>query len=110
MRCPSCSYENPKDSRFCESCGSSLTPTCPSCGAEISLGARFCRACGQGIGEATTPPTRTPTPQPSPALPASFAGGRYQVKRFLGEGGRKRVYLAHDTKLDRDVAIAVIKM
>ncbi|MEE8346318.1 MAG: protein kinase [Dehalococcoidia bacterium] len=52
---------------------------------------------------------RTPTPQPSPALPASFAGGRYQVQRFLGEGGRKRVYLAHDSKLDRDVAIAVIK-
>jgi hypothetical protein len=41
--------------------------------------------------------------------PASFAGGRYQVKRFLGEGGRKKVFLAHDTRLDREVAIAVIK-
>jgi class 3 adenylate cyclase/tetratricopeptide (TPR) repeat protein len=42
-------------------------------------------------------------------LPASFSDGRYQVKAFLGEGGRKRVYLAHDEKLDRDVAFAAIK-
>ena len=41
--------------------------------------------------------------------PTSFVGGRYQVKRFLGEGGKKRVYLAHDTLLDRDVAFALIK-
>src|SRR6266700_3255637 len=31
--------------------------------------------------------------------PASFASGRYQLKTFLGEGARKRVYLAHDTRL-----------
>ncbi len=41
--------------------------------------------------------------------PKSFAEGRYIVKRFLGEGGRKRVYLAHDTVLDREVAFAQIK-
>jgi len=43
------------------------------------------------------------------AVPASFASGRYVVKRFLGEGGKKKVYLAHDTLLDRDVAFALIK-
>jgi len=29
--------------------------------------------------------------------------------KFLGEGGKKKVYLAHDTLLDRDVAFALIK-
>ncbi len=41
--------------------------------------------------------------------PRSFANGRYQVQELLGEGGKKRVYLAHDTLLDRDVAFALIK-
>src|SRR5882724_4246123 len=44
-----------------------------------------------------------------PPLPALFARGRYTVKRLLGEGGKKRVYLAHDHALDRDVACALIK-
>jgi len=81
---------------------------CQGCGSSQPPGTKFCSECGQSLGSAASP-SRTPTPQPSPTLPTSFAGGRYQVRRFLGEGGRKRVYLAHDTKLDRDVAIAVIK-
>ena len=31
------------------------------------------------------------------------------MQRFLGEGGKKKVYLAHDALLDRDVAFALIK-
>ncbi|MEW6184977.1 MAG: protein kinase, partial [Thermodesulfobacteriota bacterium] len=49
------------------------------------------------------------SPPPSPLSPSSFSNGRYQVKKFLGEGGKKKVYLAHDTVLDRDVAFALIK-
>ena len=30
-------------------------------------------------------------------------------ERFLGEGGKKRVYVAYDGSLDREVALAVIK-
>jgi class 3 adenylate cyclase len=41
--------------------------------------------------------------------PTTLAGGRYQLQRFLGEGAKKRVHLARDTRLDRDVAIAFIK-
>jgi hypothetical protein len=54
----------------------------------------------------SAPPTSRP---PDDAAPSSFAGGRYVVQRFLGEGGKKRVYLAHDGLLDRDVAFALIK-
>ena len=44
----------------------------------------------------------TPTPDSSHNQPASFANGRYQVKRFLGEGGKKKVHLASDTQLHHD--------
>ncbi|HYS93259.1 MAG TPA: serine/threonine-protein kinase, partial [Candidatus Acidoferrales bacterium] len=61
------------------------------------------RDAGSGQTAAAQEPT-LPT-----SFPTSFAAGRYEVKRFLGEGGKKRVYLAHDTTLDRDVAFALIK-
>ena len=53
--------------------------------------------------------TRPAIPAAQPEQPASFADGRYQVQRFLGEGGKKKVYLAHDSTLDREVAFALIK-
>jgi hypothetical protein len=56
-----------------------------------------------------TAPAATPLTARPPELPASFADGRYEVKRFLGEGGKKKVYLVHDTLLDRDVAFSLIK-
>src|SRR6266849_3200488 len=45
------------------------------------------------------------------AVPAerSFASGRYVVRRVLPEGGQKTVYLVHDTALDRDCALALIR-
>jgi hypothetical protein len=42
-------------------------------------------------------------------VPTAFAAGRYSVKRPLSGDGKKRVYLAHDTTVDRDVASALIK-
>ena len=59
---------------------------------------------GDGTHEIQSPTPTAPTDQPT-----SFASGRYEVKRFLGEGGKKKGYLAQDTLLDREVAFALIK-
>ncbi len=72
----------------------------------------FLAAADRALGGLATPTPSsgitTPAPQEADQ-PTSFASGRYEVKRFLGEGGKKKVYLAHDTTLDRDVAFALIK-
>ncbi|MER6915176.1 protein kinase [Streptomyces sp. NPDC000594] len=38
----------------------------------------------------------------------SLAGGRYQLRALLGEGGMAAVHLAYDTALDRQVAIKTL--
>lgn len=72
-----------------------------------------------GAAQSLTTDDDSPTGQASTVIPqsasdstdtpTSFADDRYQVSKFLGEGGKKRVYLAHDTLLDREVAFALIK-
>jgi tetratricopeptide (TPR) repeat protein len=105
MKCPQCQTENSDTAKFCTACGQQLQTemVCPQCHHTNKAIAKFCEECGHVLVELT--PT---TAQTSP-MPTSFAGGRYQVKRFLGEGGKKKVYLVHDTLLDRDVAFALIK-
>ena len=71
------------------------------------------KALNLGSGSAPVADAESSTSKTSqestPAQPTSFLNGRYVVKRFLGEGGKKKVYLCDDTVLDRDVAFATIK-
>ena len=50
LRCPSCGWDNPEGTKFCQECGSQLgTPRgsfCVSCGMELAAGTRFCGGCG----------------------------------------------------------------
>ncbi len=111
MHCPACGHENPGAVKFCGECGGAMRveSACAGCGAANPAATKFCHQCGVSLSTtATSTPGALPA-APQPPLPASFADGRYTVRSFLGEGAKKRVYLAHDTKLDRDVAFALIK-
>jgi class 3 adenylate cyclase/KaiC/GvpD/RAD55 family RecA-like ATPase len=121
IQCPACGQANRPGRRFCAQCGVRFDLVCAQCGERNQPGERFCGQCGSAMGAgavspATGPPTADTQPattpkQPAaaPKTPSSFAGGRYRLDRFLGEGARKRVFLARDTRLNREVAIAIVK-
>ena len=82
QRCDACGRTNPPENTFCGGCGGALRPG---------------------------PATVEVASAAAPPLPEAFADGRYRVMRFLGEGARKRVYLARDERLEREVAVASIR-
>src|SRR5215208_2316814 len=92
MDCPACGNRNREGARFCDSCGATLDA--PPAAEREETSPASAAADGAGAG--------------GPGAPESIAHGRYRVERFLGRGGRKRVYLARDSEEDdREVAVAV---
>ena len=79
---------------------------CPSCGNENREGARFCDSCGADLLAAQAPADALPAESLPDDVPTEIAG-RYRVRRFLGQGGRKRVYLSTDTTSGTEVALAL---
>jgi eukaryotic-like serine/threonine-protein kinase len=79
---------------------------CPSCGNENREGARFCDSCGTEL-TAESAVAQVPQAEPLPSDVPTEVGGRYRVRRFLGQGGRKRVYLSDDTATGSEVAVAL---
>ena len=113
--CPNCGAELRPSARFCDSCGHRLTSGTTENAETTRRGVQLnalSDPSSPSASSAASPEAHNVRREPvegRTADPTSFASDRYTVKRFLGEGGKKRVYLAHDTLLDRDVAFALIK-
>ena len=80
---------------------------------ENSDAINFLAAAERSLSSSEPAARQSPAPafatSPAASQPTSFANGRYQVKKVLGEGGKKKVYLAQDTLLNREVAFALIR-
>lgn len=89
--------------------------SCPKCGAPLPEGVSFCPKCGG----ATAVPGRSPPPSTSSDASTTTGNvhfrrvkqalaGRYVIEREIGRGGMATVYLAHDLKHNRHVAVKVL--
>nr|BBH89298.1 hypothetical protein KTC_40490 [Thermosporothrix sp. COM3] len=74
---------------------------CPYCNAPMRDGSRFCGRCGRHIGQERRVSSSTGALTPGTRL----QGGRYSIKKVLGDGGAGSALLATDVRLDKQVVI-----
>jgi serine/threonine protein kinase len=96
--------------------------TCAMCGAPLRAEDLFCPQCGTATTRKTDAEATLVNPASAPTMPAprlsgtafndrlrEVLGAEYELLSVLGQGGFARVYRAKDRRLDRLVAIKVIR-
>jgi len=86
MKCPKCQTVNSRDSQYCKKCATAL----PADEAQASF-------------------TRTLETTAEELTRGTLFAGRYEIIEELGAGGMGRVYRVHDTKLNEEMALKLIK-
>lgn len=85
---------------------------CSNCGVQVAAGGRFCGACGYPVAQSTAlggeaQPAFDPWADVLYKLRRATYG-EYEIKSELGRGGMAIVFLAHDFRLNRKVAVKVM--
>jgi len=84
---------------------------CPECKSENTEDSRFCKTCATPIEPAVTPSSMTETIM-SPQIPSGekkLFAGRYLILSTLGQGGMGDVFRVHDSNLQEEMALKLLR-
>ena len=91
--------------------GRGSTVKCSQCGTDNSRDSRFCKKCATPLplDNSQVSFTRTLETTTDELARGVVFAGRYEIIEELGAGGMGRVYRAHDSKLNEEVALKLIR-